>query len=217
MTIDQGKRPTVHHVSCPAANASTSDIHKICLAKSNHELTLLHKVTARQARMNTNLNLPGSTGCQSATGRIRRGEPVGFGCQPKQPLRNPFNHGLHRFLGWLTDTSALGNPEDASSQYLILHTKSDILSLDGMLSECQNSDCEYDKDGFSVVYNQGSGSDSGVAAPAVPHRRRNKSCGAGDARRNSAKTDDGCKHPAIARPDKAQTRRRTVCPVVGEI
>jgi hypothetical protein len=33
MTIDQRKRPALQHVSCPAANASTSNLHKICLAK----------------------------------------------------------------------------------------------------------------------------------------------------------------------------------------
>src|SRR5439155_827078 len=27
MTVDNGKRPTLQHVSCPAANASTSDVH----------------------------------------------------------------------------------------------------------------------------------------------------------------------------------------------
>ena len=103
------------------------------------------------------------------------------------------------------------------NNHLTLRIKSDTLLIDGILSKCQNSDCEYDKDGFSVVYNQRSGSDSSVAAPTVRHRRRDKSCGAGDARRNSVKTDDGCQHPAIARPDKAQARRRTVCPVVGKI
>jgi len=35
MTIDQSKRPTLQHVSCPAANASTSELHKIRLAHSN--------------------------------------------------------------------------------------------------------------------------------------------------------------------------------------
>jgi len=44
VTIAQSKRPTLQHVSCPAANASTSELHKICLAQSNHEST----------RMNTN-------------------------------------------------------------------------------------------------------------------------------------------------------------------
>ncbi len=37
MTIDQRKRPTLQHVSRPAANASTSELHKIRLAHSNHE------------------------------------------------------------------------------------------------------------------------------------------------------------------------------------
>ena len=44
MTIDQRQWPTLQHVSCPATNASTGDLHKIRLAHSNHELT----------RMNTN-------------------------------------------------------------------------------------------------------------------------------------------------------------------
>ena len=73
MTIDQRKWPTLQHVSCPAANASTSELHKICLAQSNHELT----------RMNTNSNILASTGCQ----------PVGFGCQPKRTFTGP-NHGF---------------------------------------------------------------------------------------------------------------------------
>src|SRR2546421_6595951 len=91
-----------------------------------------------------------------------------------------------------------------------LGQKSDISPIDGILSKCQNSDCEYDKDGCSVVYNQGTGSDSGVAAPTVPHRGWDKGRGAGDARWNSLKTDDSCQHSAIARPDKAEARRRTV-------
>jgi hypothetical protein len=45
MTIDQRNWAALQHVSCPAANASTSDLHKIRLAQSNHEST----------RMNTNL------------------------------------------------------------------------------------------------------------------------------------------------------------------
>jgi hypothetical protein len=28
MTIDHGQWPTLQHVSCPAANASTSELHK---------------------------------------------------------------------------------------------------------------------------------------------------------------------------------------------
>jgi hypothetical protein len=44
MTVTRGKRPTLQHVSCPAANASTSELHIICLAHFNHEFT----------RMNTN-------------------------------------------------------------------------------------------------------------------------------------------------------------------
>jgi hypothetical protein len=44
MTIDQRKRPALQQVLCPAANASTSELHKIRSAHFNHELT----------RMNTN-------------------------------------------------------------------------------------------------------------------------------------------------------------------
>jgi hypothetical protein len=83
--------------------------------------------------------------------------------------------------------------------YLILQTKSDSLDVDGILTECQNTNCGYVKDGFSAVYNQGPGGDSGVAAPTIPHRGRDKSRGAGDAGRNSLKTDHGCEYPAIAR------------------
>jgi len=54
MTIDQSKRPTLQHVSCPAANASASQLHKIRLAQFNHELT----------RMNTNLG----SACVSSAG-----------------------------------------------------------------------------------------------------------------------------------------------------
>jgi hypothetical protein len=39
MTIDQSKRPTLQHVSCPAADASTSDLHIIRLAHFNHGFT----------------------------------------------------------------------------------------------------------------------------------------------------------------------------------
>ena len=39
MTIYQRKWTTLQHVSCPAANASTSDLHIICLAHFNHEFT----------------------------------------------------------------------------------------------------------------------------------------------------------------------------------
>jgi hypothetical protein len=39
MTIDQSKRSTLQHVSCPAANASTSEFHKVRLADSKHKLT----------------------------------------------------------------------------------------------------------------------------------------------------------------------------------
>ena len=55
MTISQRRRRTFQHVSCPTANTSTRDFHKIRLAHFNHESNLLHELTARQARMNTNL------------------------------------------------------------------------------------------------------------------------------------------------------------------
>jgi hypothetical protein len=71
MTIDQSKRPTLQHVSCPAANASTSEIHKIRLPHFNHEFTLLRKSTARQARMSTN-------SCS------RRSPSRGFICLPRR-------------------------------------------------------------------------------------------------------------------------------------
>jgi hypothetical protein len=44
MTIARGRGPALQHVSCPAANASTSELHIISLAHFNHEFT----------RMNTN-------------------------------------------------------------------------------------------------------------------------------------------------------------------
>ncbi len=72
VTIHQCQRRTLQHVSCPAANASTSDFHKISLAHFNHEST----------RMNTNSDILGSTGCQ----------PVGFGCQPKRTSPQRFRH-----------------------------------------------------------------------------------------------------------------------------
>src|SRR5206468_10389479 len=57
MTIAQGRGPTLQHVSCPAANASTSQLHKISLAHFNHELT----------RMNTNYRCScGRIGCASS-------------------------------------------------------------------------------------------------------------------------------------------------------
>ncbi len=34
MTIDQSKRPTLQRISCPAANASTCEFHKVRLAKT---------------------------------------------------------------------------------------------------------------------------------------------------------------------------------------
>src|SRR5947207_14025056 len=72
MTIDQGNGRTLQHVSCPAANASTSEFHKIRLAHFNHELTLLCKAAARQARMNTNYRCSGSrVGCAPYNKRIR--------------------------------------------------------------------------------------------------------------------------------------------------
>src|SRR6266496_2904143 len=51
VTIDQRKRPALQNVSCPAANASTSHLHKIRLAQFNHESTLLCKDTSRNAFM----------------------------------------------------------------------------------------------------------------------------------------------------------------------
>jgi len=99
-----------------------------------------------------------------------------------------------RFIG--VERSAFSVSE---FHYLTLRPKSDSLEVDGTLMEYQNTNCGYVKDGFSVVYNQGPGGDSGVAAPAIPHRGRDKSRGAGDAGRNSLKTDHGCEHPAIAR------------------
>jgi hypothetical protein len=52
MTINQSKRPTLQHVSCPAANASTSELHTIRLAHFNHERTRRRIVVAvgRQPR-----------------------------------------------------------------------------------------------------------------------------------------------------------------------
>src|SRR5207247_4682577 len=41
MTIVHGKRPTLQHVSCPAANASTGQLHKNC---STRKLSRLHSV-----------------------------------------------------------------------------------------------------------------------------------------------------------------------------
>jgi hypothetical protein len=43
MTIDQSKRPTLQHVSCPAANASTTQFHIVRLAHFNHEFTRINK------------------------------------------------------------------------------------------------------------------------------------------------------------------------------
>src|SRR5262245_25121641 len=54
MTIDQCTCSTLQHVSCPAANASTSELHKIRLTYSNHESTLFRKAAARQAEINVN-------------------------------------------------------------------------------------------------------------------------------------------------------------------
>jgi hypothetical protein len=40
MTIDQCKWPTLQHISCPTANASTSELHKIHLSELiNQETT----------------------------------------------------------------------------------------------------------------------------------------------------------------------------------
>src|SRR4030095_11273129 len=72
----QCHRATLQHVSCPAANASTTEFHRSCLAKSNHELKLGHFPSpsslilatlpsmslippAPFTRMNTNSNLLG--------------------------------------------------------------------------------------------------------------------------------------------------------------
>lgn len=54
MTIDQTKRPTLQHVSCPAANASTSQLHKIHLTHFNHESTSVRKALGAAGRMNMN-------------------------------------------------------------------------------------------------------------------------------------------------------------------
>src|ERR1041385_520881 len=43
ITITQEKRPTLQHVSCPAANASTSQLHIICV--SSHSLSLTQEPT----------------------------------------------------------------------------------------------------------------------------------------------------------------------------
>jgi hypothetical protein len=42
MTIDQCRRPALQHVSCRAANTSSSALHKIRLAHCNRELKLGH-------------------------------------------------------------------------------------------------------------------------------------------------------------------------------
>ncbi len=51
MTVDQSDRPALQHVSCPAANTSPSELHKIRLAHFNHESTHLCKATARNVFM----------------------------------------------------------------------------------------------------------------------------------------------------------------------
>src|SRR5437870_9232436 len=70
MTIDQSKRPTLQHVSCPAANASASQLHKIRLAQFNHELT----------RMNTNLGSAcvSSAGCGVPPQRTYQNKRIGL-------------------------------------------------------------------------------------------------------------------------------------------
>src|SRR5947208_9277640 len=73
VTIAQSKGPTLQHVSCPAANASTSELHKIRLAHFNHELT----------RMNTNSCSRRSPTAVSFYGLGSAGRwHVGDGCQP---------------------------------------------------------------------------------------------------------------------------------------
>ncbi len=64
MTIAQSKGLTLQHVSCPAANASTSELHKIRLAHFNHEST----------RMNTN-------SCSHRSGRRPRFHSTDWGAQ----------------------------------------------------------------------------------------------------------------------------------------
>ena len=53
MTIDQSKRSTLQQVSCPAANASTSEFHKVRLADSNHELTRMNQPKANRLYFNS--------------------------------------------------------------------------------------------------------------------------------------------------------------------
>ena len=77
MTIDHRQRPILQHVSCPAANASTSELHKISLAHSNYEFTrmITNLASACVSRAScgfppqrTSRNRPNRT---LATGRIR--------------------------------------------------------------------------------------------------------------------------------------------------
>src|SRR6266487_453277 len=42
MTVNQGKGPTPQHVSCSAANASTSEFHMICLTRKSSATTIHH-------------------------------------------------------------------------------------------------------------------------------------------------------------------------------
>src|SRR6266487_5881457 len=42
MTVNQGKGPTPQHVSCSAANASTSELHMICLTRKSSATTIRH-------------------------------------------------------------------------------------------------------------------------------------------------------------------------------
>src|SRR5437763_10751430 len=54
VTIAQSKGPTLQHVSCPAANASTSELHKIRLAHFNHESIRIkmNRLLLRRQRIN---------------------------------------------------------------------------------------------------------------------------------------------------------------------
>ena len=61
----------------------------------------------------------------------------------------PAGTACSRFIG--VERSAFSVSE--FHHYQTLQTKSDSLKVDGMLTEYQNTNCGYDKDGFSVVYN----------------------------------------------------------------
>src|SRR5215470_3507041 len=49
MTIDQCKWPTLQRIACPATNASSSELHTIWLAQSNHESTRMKKNSCSHA------------------------------------------------------------------------------------------------------------------------------------------------------------------------